>query len=87
MTEKSGSSLEHGDWSMSNKRIEPMTSSASMRVLQSGATGALLVTAHPPRILKSSAAAPDSYWLKKNKGFSAKIAGLLDKSHRRIVSE
>ena len=32
-----------------NKRIELMTSSASILVLQSGACGALLVTAHPDR--------------------------------------
>jgi hypothetical protein len=34
---------------MTNKRIEPMTSSAVRRVMQSNASGALLVTAHPPR--------------------------------------
>jgi hypothetical protein len=32
-----------------NKRIEPMTSSAVMRVLESSVGGALLVTAHPHR--------------------------------------
>jgi hypothetical protein len=32
-----------------NQRIELMTSSAIMSVPQSGVSGALLVTAHPPR--------------------------------------
>ncbi len=32
-----------------NQRIEPMTSSASVSVLHSDASGPLLVTAHPPR--------------------------------------
>jgi hypothetical protein len=32
-----------------HKRIEPMTSSAITRVLQSNAGGALLATAHPQR--------------------------------------
>jgi len=37
-----------------NKRIEPMTSSASTPVLHSNASGALLVTAHPQRYMVSS---------------------------------
>jgi len=34
---------------IANKRIEPMTSSAFMPVVQSSVGGALLVTAHPRR--------------------------------------
>ncbi len=38
-----------------NQRIEPMTSSACMSVLQPGVKGALLVTAHPHRSANSLA--------------------------------
>jgi hypothetical protein len=34
---------------VSNERIEPMTSSGGMPMLQSSVVGPLLVTAHPPR--------------------------------------
>jgi hypothetical protein len=37
-----------------NQRIEPMTSSAVTPLLEAGEIGALLVTAHPHKIIKGS---------------------------------
>jgi hypothetical protein len=49
MSHRSGPQRSDGEMQMQlpNKRIEPITSSASVRLLQSDANDALLVMAHP----------------------------------------